>query len=335
MRVRVMEPRDLDGVIAVWNQCAGAGEVVYAPLSEEYFQKKFIEDPNYSPAYSFVAEEDGRVIGFINGIAKKVFYPKETHENTPGFITCFFVDKAYRGRGVGKALLDALTNAFRRDGKRSIACSGSNPINLDWIVPGTPGHDHNNAPGMDEACMGHAFLLKEGFSDRYREVAMYLNLAEYKAPDDLDKRREKLAEEGVYTGRYDTSLGYDFDGMCDRIPSEYWRKVLRDEVAKANPRPILAATHERRIVSFTGPVDKQQSGRGWFSGICTDPLYERRGLATILFHLLMQEFIAIGAAFSTLFTGDDNHAQRIYANCGFRVVRRFVVMQKEIEQGDA
>jgi len=325
-----MEPNDLGGVVALWNGCVNAGEVVYAPLTEASFQQKFIENPNYSPAYSLVAEADGRVVGFINGIAKKIFLPKETHENTPGYITCFFVDKGHRGKGVGDAVLDALLSAFKADGKPRAACSGANPINLDWIVPGTPGHDHNNAPGMDEACMGYDFLLKHGFAASYREVAMYLNLANYKVTPDLDAKRQKLADEGIYTGRYDVSLGYDFDGMCDRVGSEYWRKILQDETAKQNPRPILAATHDGHIVGFTGPVDKQESGRGWFSGICTDPLYEKRGIATVLFNLLMQEFIDIGAAFSTLFTGNENHAQRIYTNVGFNVVRRFVVMDREL-----
>lgn len=330
MTIRKMIPEDLPHVIEIWNASVADKEVVYAPLSESYFHKKFLENPSYSPDLTFVAEENGRVTGFTNGIMKRVFLPKETHENTPGYLTCLFVGKAFRGRGTGTALLGALTEVFRKAGKTRIACSGNNPINLDWIVPGTDGHDHNNAPGVDEDCLGHAFLLGQGFSDTYREVAMYLDLKNYAVPSSLDEKRAQLLSEGIYTGRYDVSLGYDFDGMCDRVGSEYWRKVLADEIAAPNPRPILVATHEKRIVGFTGPVDKQESGRGWFSGICTDPLYERRGIAFVLFNLLMQEFIAEGALFSTLFTGDDNHAQRLYLRTGFHVARRFVVMDKAI-----
>jgi ribosomal protein S18 acetylase RimI-like enzyme len=108
------------------------------------------------------------------------------------------------------------------------------------------------------------------------------------------------------------------------------RKVLQDETHAENPRPILVATCDRHIVGFTGPVDKQKSGRGWFTGICTDPKFERRGIATVLFNLLMQEFIAEGATFSTLFTGNDNHAQRVYLRAGFRIARRFVIMERAL-----
>ncbi len=349
MQIRLFAQGDLPGVIAVWNEAVSAGEVVYYPLTEAYFRKKFEGDPNYDPRYSFVAEENGQIVGFVNGIVKKVQLGRETGENAPGYLTCVFVRRDARGHGVGRALVTALCDAFRRDGRKSVACSGNNPVNLDWIVPGTPGHDHNNAPGMDVDCAGYGFLTALGFNDLCREIAMYLNLAEYTPWEALDARRAALREEGVETGRYDARLGYDYDLMCDHVGSEYWRSVLSTETAcwregKPNadirfipngkipkgPRPILAATCERRIVAFTGPVDKQDSGRGWFSGICTDPEFERRGIASVLFNLLMQEFIQEGAAFSTLFTGDDNHAQRIYKRAGFRVARRFAIMQKSL-----
>ncbi|MEG0767001.1 MAG: GNAT family N-acetyltransferase [Clostridia bacterium] len=330
MHIRLMEFADVNRVMEIWNESVAAHEVVYYSLTESYFEKKFLRDPHYDPKYSFVATENGRVIGFISGIAKKVFLPKETHENTPGFLTCLFVDAAYRRRGTGTALLNTLMQAFRENGKQSITCGNGNPINLDWTIPGTERHDHNNTPGVDEECQGHPFLLKNGFEDKYREVAMYLNLKDYVEAPEVREKQEKLKAEGIATGRYDVALHYDFDGMCDRVGSEYWRKVLQDETHATSPRPILAATYQDRIVGFTGPVDKQESGRGWFTGICTDPLFERKGIATVLFNLLMQEFIAEGATFSTLFTGDDNHAQRVYLRAGLRVVRRFVIMSRTL-----
>lgn len=330
MMIRQLQEKDICEVIHIWNQSVEAKEVVYKPLNEALFNEKFLNNPSYDQRYFLVAEDAGKIVGFINGICKKVFLPKETHENTPGFITVFFVEKSMRKSRIGSKLLEALMDMFRKDGKKTISCSGNNPINLDWIVPGTAGHDHNNAPGMDQDCLGYNFLLKHGFEDKYKEVAMYLDLNKYVETPAVKQLQEKLRAEGIETGRYDVSLQYEFDGMCDRVGSEYWRSVLQDETAKANPRPILAATVPGHIVGFTGPVDKQESGRGWFTGICTDPLYEKKGIATVLFNLLMQEFIAEGASFSTLFTGDSNHAQRLYNRTGFDVVRRFVVMSRSL-----
>lgn len=330
MRIRAFETCDLPEVLRLWNESAAAGEVAYKPLTAEIFQTKFLLNPHYGPEYSLAAEEGGHVIGFINGICKKFFLPKETHENTSAYLTVIFVDKAYRRQGVGTALLTALTDAFSRAGKKTVSCSGNNPVNLPWLVPGTQGHDHNNAPGVEVDCPGYGFLLKQGFEGKYSEVAMYLNLADYVSPPGLMALQAKLEAEGIATGRYDISLGCDFDRMCDRVGSEYWRKVLYDETHAKNPRPILAAVHQGHIVGFTGPVDKEPSGRGWFTGICTDPVFERKGIATVLFNLLMQEFIACGAVFSTLFTGKENHAQRLYLRTGFQVVRRFAILARPL-----
>jgi ribosomal protein S18 acetylase RimI-like enzyme len=178
--------------------------------------------------------------------------------------------------------------------------------------------------------MGYDFLLQHGFSVMGREVAMYMPMTHYACAPDFEQKRIALAAQKITTGRYDPALGYDFDRMCDRGGFEFWRKALQDETSCKNPRPILAATYEGYIVGFTGPVDLEPSGRGWFTGICTDPEFEGRGIATVLFNCLMQEFVAVGAIFSTLFTGDTNHAQRLYRRTGFEVVRHFSVMEREI-----
>ena len=328
IKIRPFHPGShLEAALALWNASVAAGEVVYAPMDRDSFRRKLLDGPGADPGLFLVAEGAGQLLGFIQGTQKTAFLPGESPENTPGYLTCLFVAAAQRRQGIGSALLKSLGQRFRALGKTRMLCAESNPVQLDWRIPGTPGHDHNKAPGVDLECPGHGFLLSRGFVERHREVAMYLNLADYQPLPDLEARRQRLAASGIATGRYDPALQFDYDAMCDRVGSEYWRDVLRQELAKPRPRVILAATHKNSMVGFTGPVDKQPSGRGWFSGICTDPLYAGRGIATVLFHLLMQEFIDIGASFSTLFTGETNHAQGIYRKAGFCPVRRFAVME--------
>ncbi|MDD3334943.1 MAG: GNAT family N-acetyltransferase [Eubacteriales bacterium] len=350
MNIRTFEGRDLPSVIRIWQESVQAGEVVFYELTAEYFRTKFENDPNYDPQYSLVAEENHEIVGFINGVAKKIFLDHETNENSPGYITCFFVRSGNRGYGIGKALVDALCQRFKAAGKKSVAICNDNPINLDWHIPNTPGHDHNNTPGMDMSSPGYEFVKAIGFEKIDREIAMYLDLKDYIPWDGMKERQAQLMDQGVYTGRYDPRLGYDYDRLCDRVGSEYWREVIRSELAcwqenrpntdvrfipngtkiPNGPRPLLVATCDRHIVAFTGPVDKQSSGRGWFCGIFTDPEYEHRSIAPILFHLLMEEFIAEGATFSTLFTGENNRAQTIYLRTGFRIARRFALMKRTL-----
>ena len=327
MEIRAFRQEDIGKIICLWNGCVSRGEVLYRSLVPAYFEEKFLRQPGTDV---FIAETDGDVIGFLAGCRLTSFLPGQTEENTPAYLSAFMVAPEYRRQGVGSALLDAFERHFAAAGKKSFAVSSLCPINLDWVIPGTPGHEHNNMPGLDEECLGFDFLKKRGYAVAVREVAMYLNLREYEKKPEVEARRAKLAAEGITAGLYDVSQQAEFDGMCDRVGSEYWRQVLRDETAKENPRPILAAVTDGHIVGFTGPVDRQENGRGWFTGICTDPLYEKRGIAGVLFNDLMGEFIKVGAAYSTLFTGTENHAQRLYLKTGFRPARYFAIMKKSV-----
>lgn len=346
-QVSALTARDAREAAALLGRLSALGEILYKPVDGSDFERLFL-----APGMrGFAARRDGRLIGWAHGAEKLRFLGGETRESTPAYLTLVLVEPESRRAGVGTALLDALRRAYADEGKTAMVCSDQNPAHMTWLIPGTPGHDHNNAPGVDEDGMGYPFLLKRGFADRYHEVAMYMALKDYRWSPELDDKRRALLAQGIRTGAYDLSLGDEYDEMCTRVGSEYWRNVLRTELAAwrenrpnddpdlwpdgvkpKGPRTLLTATTGGHIVGFTGPVDLQRSGRGWFTGICTDPDYGGRGIASVLFNLLMQAFVDEGAAFCTLFTGRENHAQKIYARAGLRVAARWAVMSAPLSQ---
>ena len=342
MQIRNMCPKDVSSVIRIWNACVSSGEVLYYPFTEESFRRKMIDPIGCGPDSLMIAEINGQTAGFLHGIA-----PQSFPGGKPGnaYLTVLMVDSAHRRQGVGRALLCAFAERMKARGADTLFISSVNPVNLDWRIPGTPGHDHNNMPGADAESPGYPFLTRCGFAIRYRETAMYMNLADYRPSEKTEEIRKKLLAEDIYTGPYNVAWNCGFDRMCDGVGSDYWRDVLRTEIeawktGKPNadprmwadgiqpkgPRTLLTAVHAGQIVGFTGPVDLQKSGRGWFTGICTDPSFERKGIATVLFNLLMQAFVQEGAAFSTLFTGLDNPARKVYERAGMRPVRQFHLM---------
>ena len=342
MLIRNMRPDDLPGVIRIWNACVSSGETLYYPLTEEYFRRKFVGNIGCEPENLMVAEADSQAVGFLHGVG-----PGSFPGARPGasYLTVLMTDPASRGRGIGRALLTAFAERMRKRGAETLFISSVNPVSLDWRIPGTPGHDHNNIPGADAESPGYPFLLRCGFTVRYQEAAMYMALSDYRFPAPVGEIQKRLQSEGIYTGPYDPAWNCEYDRMCDSVGSEYWRDVLRTEIEAwengrpnadrrmwadgippKGPRTLLTAVHDGRIVGFTGPVDLQKSGRGWFTGICTDPAYERRGIATVLFNLLMKAFVQDGAQFSTLFTGLDNHARKVYERAGMRTARHFNLM---------
>lgn len=341
--IRPAAEEDLGDLIRIWNGCAETGETLYAQLTEEYALRKFGDRNGRISGMLAAVEPGGRPVGFLHGSGPGGLPPADPRS---AYLSFLLVDRDRRGEGAGTALLAAFAESMRARGADAVRIADGGPVRMDWRIPGTPGHDHNDMPGLDTGCAGYGFFLRKGFVETGREVSMYRPLEGYAFPAAAGRIRDRLAGEGIYTGPYDPAWACSYDGMCTRVGSEYWRDVLRTEtealrtglpntdsrfwpdgVRPSGPRTLLTAVHEDRIVAFTGPVDLQRSGRGWFTGICTDPLYERRGIATVLFGLLMQAFVAEGATFTTLFTGETNHAQKIYLRAGLRPIRTFAKME--------
>lgn len=340
VEISPLRPSNAKEAAGIWNESGFSGEVLYSPIDENFFTGVLFK----KSMFGFAAKVDGRLAGWIHAALKKRYSGE-----TVCFLTALFVAPEFRNRGIGTALINAIEKQAACEGVTRVSCSSDNPVNISWLIPGTPGHDHNNAPGVDENCAGYGFLLRRGYLDKYHEVAMYMRISDYSMDDSVRDIRRKLSERGIYTGAYDVRLGYEYDEMCDRVGSEYWRGVLESEIRAwrenrpndeaelwpdgirpKGPRKILVATVPGHIIGFTGPIDLQKSGRGWFTGICTDPKYGKMGIATVLFNTLMREFIDEGASFCTLFTGRDNHAQKVYSRAGLRIAARWAVMSKDL-----
>jgi GNAT superfamily N-acetyltransferase len=59
-----------------------------------------------------VAEHKGRIIGYVFGVITDMM-PEMFEEEVAGFLADIFVESDYRGRGVGRALVNGLTDWFR------------------------------------------------------------------------------------------------------------------------------------------------------------------------------------------------------------------------------
>jgi GNAT superfamily N-acetyltransferase len=329
MEIRNLQDRDIDGVVELWNESCGT-EMPYKPFTRESFKEKFLKNPHYQPEGSFVLYERDTLVGFANGLYKRGFLPGETHENTPGYLTFVLVAKDHRGKGYGTALYKRVEDFFRNSGKKQIQVIFFNPINLEWIVPGTEDHDHPNAPGVDMDGPGYKFLQQQGFVQRTCEVSFHLDLSGYELPEKLMEREKQLQKKGIVIEYYDSARHDGFDQLFDNLKHEYWRKDIKDNLSLEKPHPILIVNHQGKIRGFAGPIAVQPSGRGWFAGIGIDPGYGGQGIGTVLFSRLMKSFSDRGARFSTLFTGEENPARRIYERTGFKPVKKWAVMGKEL-----
>lgn len=104
--IRVMTMDDYEGVYDLWIQTEGMG-LNNMDDSSEGIEKFLARNPDTC----FVAEEQGQIIGAI----------MSGHDGRRGFIYHTTVMKKFRGRGIGKGLVDAAMDALEKAGIHKVA----------------------------------------------------------------------------------------------------------------------------------------------------------------------------------------------------------------------
>jgi len=101
LRIREFTLDDYDAVLALWRQ-AGPGVHLRTSDSRAEIAKKQKRDPDLF----LVAEKDGQLVGTVLG----------GWDGRRGLAYHLAVDPAYRGRGIGRALMAELERRFRAKG---------------------------------------------------------------------------------------------------------------------------------------------------------------------------------------------------------------------------
>ena len=323
MELRTYEPRDDRAILALWNT-AGV-KVGYAPQDEEGLGKLLLKHPDFSPEHAFVLTEGGAICGFIAGC---------TGAHLPwgdvrGYISLLLLDQAHDTQAHTCQLLGALEQSFRAKGKTQAAVSYFNPVRLPWVIPGTPGHQHNNMPGIATDLPLCERMVDFGYRHVATEVAMYRSLADFVYPEAMRAKEARLNGEGYGVDWYREGMHTGVEAMVEQLKNPQWSAEI--PAAAHSGMKLLVALQGNVVAGFTGPIYPEPSGRGYFAGIAVAPPYEGHGLGTLLFYKLCQAEKECGAAYMSLFTGTDNHAQKIYRGAGFTPRRCFAVMLKSLE----
>lgn len=301
------------------------GELLQESLTEEAFTEKVFLNQNKLSCIGLASPGgEGFAFGCTDFAQKK------------NFITLVMVKEEERKKGIGTALLNALEEKLLKEQETGGEAWNSkweisffNPCTFSWKIPGKQAN-HPNLPGVDMTSGASTFFEKAGYHVFAVQNSYYLSLNDYESSEIIAKKKQELEKEGIVFASYDNKNQTGMKEMLASFQNPLWEKEILSEPGKEEGgRNILVPVKEGRVCGFTGPLDVEKSGRGYFAGIAVDESVRGKGVAKVLFYELCTGLKNEGASFMTLFTGEQNPARKIYEAAGFQIVRSWADMRKE------
>lgn len=301
------------------------GELLQESLTEEAFTEKVFLNQNKLSCIGLASPGgEGFAFGCTDFAQKK------------NFITLVMVKEEERKKGIGTALLNTLEEKLLKeqetggeDWNSKWEISFFNPCTFSWKIPGKQAN-HPNLPGVDMTSGASTFFEKAGYHVFAVQNSYYLSLNDYESSEIIAKKKQELEKEGIVFASYDNKNQPGMKEMLASFQNPLWEKEILSEPGKEEGgRNILVPVKEGRVCGFTGPLDVEKSGRGYFAGIAVDESVRGKGVAKVLFCELCTGLKNEGASFMTLFTGEQNPARKIYEAAGFQIVRSWADMRKE------
>jgi mycothiol synthase len=302
---------DEAALLALWNVVLSVD-----PINAAVFRTRVLLDPNFQAEGLLIADEAGELLGFVLSLTRQVPLFGQGLEPGQGWITAFGVHPAWRRQGLGR---DLLTAALAR-------LAGAGCCNVS-ISPYTPNYF---TPGVDLAAYPEAmeFLTALGWRAVSQPIAMQADLSGFQVPPAIAALSRELDEAGTQIGPVTAAdlpelmplIARNFGWDWYRFAQEYLLELFgrgSDEIG------FFVARREERIVGYC------QQRRERFGPFGVLPEFRNRGIGRVLLFRCLAGMPAQGLRCAWfLWTGQD--ASRLYRQAGFRPIRQFAIMQREL-----
>jgi mycothiol synthase len=257
--VRRMAPEDERAVLAT---CGSALLAQDARDAEGLCRYLRAAHPAGHPV-PLVAEASGSIVGAVIG------HWRTRDGRTTGHLGMLAVGEAYRGQGVGSALLSQLEGVFAASGAEDVQAGGTQPY-FWW-------------PGVDERYSGALALLRShGYLPFDEVVNMDVDLRRpdfsAPAPDGLDVHRLALDEYPSFSAWM----------------QETWDVDWANEVSLVVGRDPVSCWVARDGNSFLGFAAYDTNRRGWFGPMGSNAAARGRGIGRTLLRRCMQDLLDRG-----------------------------------------
>lgn len=304
-------PDDLTGVLDVL-----AGAMPADPVSEAKFVRQVLLDHNFRADGAIVARDGGRVVGFCLSIARQVPLENAPMDSDRGYITLFGVLPELQRRGIGSAMLERAEAYLRAQGR-----------NIVMISPYAPGYFICGVD-VNAYAAGLQFFTKHGFAEVYRPISMEAPLWSFSYPDWLAEKRRKIESDGVRIESFRPQLVLPILEFTAREFAGEWVRVYREAMHRimlGDPPGRIAVAHQDFHVLGVSHHDAER-----FGPIGVAASERGRGLGYMLMCETLRAQRLAGYRTSWFLWSDDRTATRLYNSAGFREVRRFALLKKEL-----
>jgi mycothiol synthase len=302
---------DEAALIELWNAA-----MTHDRINESVFRTRVLLDANFSPEGLLVAEADGKLCGFALSIARQVPLFLQGLEPEVGWITAFGVHPNFRRQGIGRQLFDAALTRLAGMGRQRVLIA---PYTPNYFIPGVD---------VDAYPDALAFLQAAGWQVTSQPISMRAELTGFQIPREMVNLERRRAQEGIgvhpvqpadlpelmpFIAKY---FGWDWF----RFAQEYLLELFgpgSDEIC------FLVATQDDRIVGYC------QQRRERFGPFGVADEMRNKGIGRLLLFRCLATMLTKGFHCAWfLWTGKD--AARLYSLAGFKQVRQFAVMKREI-----
>jgi beta-N-acetylhexosaminidase len=215
--------RDFSSIWAMWRK-------IFNPiwlLTPELLHRVLIDNPSYLPGDHFVAEADGKLVGFIGTQINRGEY----FSRNRGGILVLMVAKSYHRRGIGRQLHEVAFEHVKKN-KVQVAMLGGGSIWRIW-------------PGIPEEMEGAIqFFCQQGWDSLSYCFDMVRSLDDYQSPQSIKERVEKQ------NINIHPSLPEETNAILEFEKAEFpgWFDEYHYKVACGDYRDILAAWQDGEIV---------------------------------------------------------------------------------------
>ena len=317
--VRAYRGTDETALIGLWNST-----MTHDRINESAFRTRVLLDTNFNPEGLWVAAEsrangkaDGQLRGFVLSIARQVPLFLQGLEPEVGWITAFGVHPQHRRQGIGRQLLDAALARLASMGRKRVLIS---PYTPNYFIPGVD---------VDAYPEAMAFLQATGWQTTSTPISMRAELTGFQIPDDILELEERRANEDRIIVR--PVLPCDLPELMPFIARHFgwdWFRFAQEYLLElfgpgSDEIGFLVASQRGRIVGYC------QQKRERFGPFGVAEEMRNKGIGRLLLFRCLAIMVTQGFHCAWfLWTGKD--AARLYSLAGFKQVRQFAVMRREL-----